>query len=168
MVSLTRFRQVADLDADTMDAYDRVCGVDALMQEATVPGRSLGDVFAACQAAYAGLGFVQNEWHNHHQGGATGYAGRTCKATPGCGFPVLEENWALRVREILGQEVHFGSAFAWNPSAPGVKSEDTFILLPDGRREIVSNTPELPRVNLEAVLGRATEVVKSGMMGSGF
>jgi hypothetical protein len=60
--------------------------------------------------------------------------------------------------------VEFGAAFAWNPSAPGVKSEDTFILLPDGTREIVSRTPGLPEVELERVLGRATEVVKSGMM----
>lgn len=160
VVSLTRFKRVDDLPEGVVDAHARVCGVDARMQEATRPGRTLGDVFNDCQAAYTDLGFALNEWHNHHQGGATGYAGRTCKGAPGEAFPVLDTHWPAKAAEILGREVPFGAAFAWNPSAPGVKSEDTFLLLPDGRREIVSRTPNLPVVDLAAVLGRATECEK--------
>lgn len=163
VVSMTRFKQVGEIAGTIPDAFNRICGVDALMQEATAPGRTLGDVFAVCQKAYAELDFAPNEWHNHHQGGATGYAGRTCKGSPGESFPVLDRFWPERAREILGEEAAFGAAFAWNPSAPGVKSEDTFILLPDGAREIVSATPSLPRVDLQTVLGRSTEVVKSSI-----
>jgi len=163
VASITRFRQVGDIPPSIHDAYARVAGVDALMQEASEPGKTLGDVFSVCQAAYARLGFPANEWHNHHQGGTAGYAGRTCKATPGERFPILEPGWSERVKDISDISVEFGQAFAWNPSAVGVKSEDTFILMPDGRKEIVTTTPTLPRVDLEAVLGRKTTVTKSGI-----
>jgi Xaa-Pro aminopeptidase len=163
VASMTRFKRVSDLPEGIADAYGRVCGVDALMQEATEPSKTLGDVFAACQAAYVTMGFPANEWHNHHQGGATGYAGRTCKGAPGETFPVLAAGWADKVKRIAGIDTEFGAAFAWNPSAVGVKSEDTFILLPDGKKEIVTATPGLPQVDLEKVLGRKTGVVKSGI-----
>jgi antitoxin VapB len=162
-VSLTRFKQVDTLEPSIEDAYRRICAVDACMQEATQPGRSLGDVFADCQAAYRQFGFAENEWHNHHQGGSTGYAGRTCKATPGETFPCLDTAWAEDFRKGAGIEVPVATAFAWNPSAPGVKSEDTFLLFEDGRKEIISRTPSLPVVELAKVLGRPTEVVKSGI-----
>ncbi len=163
VVSMTRFKQTGEIPRDIRDAYNRICGVDALMQEATLPGRTLGDVFSVCQNAYQRLGFPENEWLNHHQGGATGYAGRTCKGAPGESFPVLDDFWPAKASEILGEAVSFGAAFAWNPSAVGVKSEDTFILLPDGSKKIVSATPALPPVDLSVVLGRETEIVKSGI-----
>ena len=162
-VSITRFKQVGDIGPQLSDAYARICGVDALMQEATEPGSTLGAVFEACQAAYAKLGFDPHEWYNHHQGGATGYAARTCKGSPGERFPLLDGSWERDLKAIAGLDATFGHAMAWNPSGPGVKSEDTFLVLPDGRREIVTRTPSLPDVDLEAVLGRPTDVTKSGM-----
>ncbi len=35
-------------------------------------------------------------------------------------------------------------AFAYNPTVAGTKSEDTFILFPDGAREVVTHTPGWP------------------------
>ncbi|MCP4644629.1 MAG: M24 family metallopeptidase [bacterium] len=166
VASVTRFKKVGDIDAAIPDAFNRICAVDAILQEQTQPGRTLGDVFADCQQAYVDFGFPENEWHNHHQGGATGYAGRTCKAAPGEAFPILEEGWSKRVKEIAGVDAEFGHAFAWNPSGVGVKSEDTFILLPDGSTEIVTATPSLPTVDLNGVLGRPTDIVKSGIAGA--
>jgi antitoxin VapB len=163
IASMTRFKKVGELPEGVADAYQRICAVDALLQEATGPGSTLGDVFKTCQEAYADLGFAPTEWHHHHQGGATGYAGRTCKATPGEAFPILEGGWSERVKDLCGLDVSFGQAFAWNPSAPGVKSEDTFILAPDGGKEIVTATPDLPTADLQQALGRPTEVVKSAM-----
>jgi Xaa-Pro aminopeptidase len=163
VASLTRFKQVGDVPASIHDAYRRVCGVDALMQEASEPGKTLGDVFSVCQAAYKNLGFPENEWHNHHQGGTTGYGARTAIGAPGESFPLVDEAWAERVKAIAGIDVSFGHAFAWNPSGVGVKSEDTFVLSSDGTKEIVTSTPTLPAADLEAVLGRPTTVVKSDM-----
>ena len=163
VVSLTRFKQVGDMPAGIEDAYQRICAVDAAMQIATVPGQTLGGVFAECQRAYAEYGFPADEWHNHHQGGATGYVGRTCFGAPGETFPVLDTFWPAKLKEHFGMDVAFGAAFAWNPSAVGVKSEDTFLLLPDGTKEIVSVTPLLPVVDLAPVLGMDPGIVKSGM-----
>jgi len=164
VASITRFKKVGDVPEGIVDAYARICGVDAIVQEATQPGKTLGEVFGACRQAYVDMGFPADEWHNHHQGGATGYAGRTCKGAPGETFPVLDTSYVKRVSEYAEAEVEFGAAFAWNPSAVGVKSEDTFILLPDGSKEIVTATPHLPQVDLAAVLGRGTDVVKSGIV----
>ncbi len=163
VASITRFKQVGDVPANINDAYNRICGVDAIMQEASMPGKTLGNVFAACQTAYQTLGFPENEWHNHHQGGTTGYSARTAKGAPGESFPIIDEVWAKRVKDIAGLDVSFGHAFAWNPSGVGVKSEDTFVLTADGATEIVTATPDIPVVDLESVLGRATKVHKSGM-----
>lgn len=162
-VSLTRFKQVDGIAPDITDAYGRICAVDACMQEATCPGETLGGVFEACRAAYPRFGFVENEWHNHHQGGSTGYAGRTCKGIPGETFPCLDTAWTASLREATGIAAPMSAAFAWNPSAPGVKSEDTFLLHEDGRREIITATPGLPTVELATVMGRPTAVVKSAM-----
>lgn len=164
VASITRFKKTGDVPKEIEDRYARICGVDALMQEATQPGKTLGDVFAVCQQAYKDLGFPENEWHNHHQGGAAGYAGRTCKGAPGETFPILDPVWPRKLLDTVGMDVDFGQAFAWNPSGVGVKSEDTFILLPNGAREIVTQTPAFPKVELETVLGRKTEAIKSGLM----
>lgn len=164
VASLTRFVRVAGVSAEILDAYDRVCGVDALVQEATVPGATLSQVFGAVKKAYADMGFAANEWHNHHQGGPTGYGARTIIATPSEAFAVLDtKRYEQAVKDISGIEVKFGQAYAWNPSAPGVKSEDTFLLLPGGAKEIVTSTPALPQVDLGRVLGRSTPIVKYGM-----
>lgn len=164
VASITRFCQVGAIPADIPDAYGRICAVEAIMQEETRPGRTLGRVFSSCQQAYADMGFATDEWHRHHQGGATGYGNRTCKGAPEEGFLIGEPRWTKRVGAILGNEVEFGMAFAWNPTAPGVKSEDTFIINPDGGAEIVTKTPRLPQVDLGRVLGRETDVVKSGIL----
>jgi len=163
VVSLTRFKHVDALPADVAAAYPRICAVDARMQQATRPDGTLGDVFAACQRAYGEFGFAENEWHNHHQGGSTGYAGRTSKGVPGSTFPCLDPAWAATIRERLGDAVPASSAFAWNPSAPGVKSEDTFLLHGDGAQEIITRTPGLPDVDLAHLMEGGAGIVKSAM-----
>ncbi|WP_277553304.1 M24 family metallopeptidase [Halobaculum limi] len=72
-----------------------------------------GDVFDAIQDAYADEGF-EGEWRKHHQGGATGYAGREWFATPDSSAPVASE-----------------AAYAWNPTVQGAKSEDTAYVTDD-------------------------------------
>ena len=164
VTSISRFVRVGDTPAGVGDAHERICAVDAVLQEGSRPGRTLGDVFNDCLPAYPAQGFAADEWHNHHQGGMTGYAGRTCKGAPGESFPILDLSWATDLKAITGIDTAFGHAFAWNPSAPGVKSEDTFILCPDGTQEIVTTTPAFPSVDVCVCLGRDTVVHKSGIM----
>lgn len=85
-----------------------------MREEATRPGRTLGEAFADCRRFYEEAGFPEG-WRDHHQGGLTGYASREVIATP-------ESPYGIRANQ----------AFAWNPSLPGAKAEETFILSPDG------------------------------------
>ncbi|CAH0224816.1 M24 family metallopeptidase [Microbacterium foliorum] len=87
-----------------------ILGVERAFLDASAPGARLDDVFAAGRAAYARFGFDADEWQRHHQGGPTGYAGRDPRATAST-TDLLVEN----------------QAFAWNPTAPGVKVEDTML-----------------------------------------
>jgi len=162
-ISITRFKAVDELPNGIEDAYKRICAVDAAFQQATQPGRTLGDVFDDGAAAYSTFGFAGDEWHNHHQGGPTGYAGRTAKGAPGVQTPVLDTEWPARAKEIMDQEIPFGAAFAWNPSAPGVKSEDTFIVAPDGTQTIVTATAALPAIDMSDILDSSAQILKSGI-----
>jgi len=72
-----------------------------------------GDVFAAVREAYDAVGFP-DEWEQHHQGGAAGFAGREWIATPEGDEPV---------RRPMG--------YAWNPTVRGTKSEDTHLVASD-------------------------------------
>ena len=113
IVSLTRF-----VGAPSAGAFDRILEVDAAVNAATRPGRTVGEVFRDLQAAYVAHGFAEDEWTLHHQGGPAGYNPREFLGEPTSTAPVVESQ-----------------VFAWNPSAPGVKSEDT-----------VLTTADLPRV----------------------
>jgi antitoxin VapB len=122
--AVTRFRDLEPPAAEIAAADEAVRQVERALHEATVPEATLGDVFAAGQAAYAAVG-QPDAWREHHQGGTIAYQGRETVATPGD-----------------GTLIRAGMAFAWNPSLPGIKVEDTFILGPDGARAYVTGSPE--------------------------
>lgn len=164
--SMTRICQVEELPDDIVDAYRRICSVDARVQMATRPDKTLGEIFKVLQAAYVEFGFPADEWRHHHQGGAAGYTGRSCKAAPTETFAAIPLEWARRAEEILGVGLQWGTAYAWNPSAPNVKSEDTFLMLEDGSQEILSLTPELPTLDLGEIVAGHAEVVRSGIYSS--
>nr|WP_157426112.1 M24 family metallopeptidase [Agromyces salentinus] len=116
--------------ADEDDAMRRILDVEAEVLAATRPGATLGEVFTAGVAAYGRHGFQADEWRRHHQGGAAGYAGRDPRAVPG-----------------IADLVHEGQAFAWNPSAPGAKVEDT-VLVTAGGTEVLTFDPRWPTVGV--------------------
>jgi Xaa-Pro aminopeptidase len=97
------------------DASRRILEVEAAYFDATIPGATLTSAFEAGAAAYASAGFAADEWRNHHQGGAAGYNGRDPRATS-------------ETRDLI----QLNQVFAWNPSAPGAKIEDTVLLGPCG------------------------------------
>ena len=126
IVSLTRFVAFHGLTDAERDAYARLLRVDVAYNQATTPGRTVGDACAAGMAAYGAAGFDAEEWRLHHQGGPTGYEGRDYLATPEAQAAIVA-----------------GQAFAWNPSVPSLKSEDTILAQPDGP-EVLSVDPEWP------------------------
>ena len=118
--------------------------VDAAYLDASRPGRTLGDVFAAGADVYAAWGFLE-EWRGHHQGGLTGYRGREVFAVPGEPTRIPER-----------------AALAWNPSITGgAKSEDTALVTPDGL-EIVTRTPELGEIVTAGLLRPAIVRLPAG------
>jgi Xaa-Pro dipeptidase len=112
--NLSRFVHFEPPDAELAAKLEVCQGILARLRDATRPGRTLGDVFTDCQAFYAEAGFPDG-WHHHHQGGLTGYRSRELIAMPGG-----------------AQEIAVGQAFAWNPSLPGAKAEETFVLTAAG------------------------------------
>lgn len=117
-------RWVGDAGADDT----RILEVEAAYFAATRPGARLDEAFAAGCAAYAAAGFDAAEWQSHHQGGPTGYAGRDPRATAETTDAVVSHH-----------------AFAWNPSAPGAKVEDTVLVTDDGV-EVLTHDPRWPTV----------------------
>lgn len=106
--SITRFvcfRPMTELE----DRMQSLAHIDAAVNLSTRPGRTLGEIFFILQHAYEEHGH-DGEWRRHHQGGPTGYLNREVIAYPGSDV-----------------KVRTNQAFAWNPSIPGAKMEDTIL-----------------------------------------
>ena len=97
-----------------VDRHEAAATVEATALAATRAyaqrGGTAAEVFDAMRDAYAALGY-REEWREHHQGGATGYAGREWFATPGS-----------------GESLTLPTAYAWNPTVRGAKSEGTALV----------------------------------------
>jgi len=124
IVNLTRWFDEGGTPAEPFATdMQRIRAVERAYLDATVPGASLADILRTGSAAYAEQGFDADEWTRHHQGGAAGYAGRDPRATP-------------EATDV----VQLWQAFAWNPTAPGVKVEDTVVVTPDGVEVLTTST----------------------------
>jgi Xaa-Pro aminopeptidase len=131
--NLTRTAYFRSPSAEERAAARVVAAVEAAALDASVPGATLGAVYAEIVAAYARLGHAGAE-RDHHQGGTTGYLSREALAMP---------NSALEIVPPV--------ALAWNPSLPGSKIEDT-ILLTDEGLDVLTVDPVWPTSDID---GRA-------------
>jgi len=111
IVSLTRWVTFGPVSGGQRSVDARLLEVEASVFDATRPGRSVAEAFAALRGAYREHGFDENEWQRHHQGGPTGYVGRDPRASLTVTDPIVD-----------------GHAFAWNPSATAAKTEDTVVV----------------------------------------
>jgi Xaa-Pro dipeptidase len=112
--SCTRAVSFGPMPGELEERFGAIRDVDRAFLAGSRPGASLGDAFEAGSIAYARHGYY-DEWKEHHQGGTTGYAGREVFGGP-CSEYRLEA----------------GLAVAWNPTVPGAKSEDTFLVTEEG------------------------------------
>jgi antitoxin VapB len=133
IANLTRLVSLGGLGEPLREAYGRLLRVDAAFNTATAPGARAGAVFARGVAAYAANGFDSDEWRLHHQGGPTGYEPRDYLADAGS-QPLVAE----------------AQAFAWNPSAPSLKVEDTILAGLDGP-EVLTVDPGWPTATVEGL-----------------
>ena len=123
--SVTRCVSYGPPPASLVEKHATVVAVDRAYLQASRPGSTLTEALRQGEKAYAAGGFY-DDWKEHHQGGTTGYAGREVFAQPGT-------EYALEA----------GMAVAWNPTVPGAKSEDTFLITEDGL-EWLTRSPESP------------------------
>jgi Xaa-Pro aminopeptidase len=130
--NLTRFVSFRPPTADEARLTADVARVEAAGLAASRPGATLGGVLDALVAEYAAAGHPGAE-ALHHQGGSCGYLSRDVVATPGSTVTLLESN-----------------AVAWNPSLPGAKVEDTFVVTAGG----VENLTVDPRWPVARIEGR--------------
>jgi Xaa-Pro aminopeptidase len=130
IASCTRMVSFGTPTQEIMDRYAACVMVDVNFNVNTLPGTRVGDVFELAQRAYKMAGF-DLEWDLHHQGGPTGYRTRYYTAT-----------------QNSDDMVAANSAYAWNPSITGAKSEDTLLVLED-HNELISQAPDWPQIELE-------------------
>jgi len=126
VANLTRMVHLGPVPPDLAARHCALAAFDRRLMEATQPGVALRDLFAhTIRPGYADLG-EPDAWRDHHQGGSTGYTGRDQRVTP-------TTEGIVQPRQ----------AFAWNPSLPGVKSEDTFVV-GDAGPEVLTVDPTWP------------------------
>jgi Xaa-Pro aminopeptidase len=125
ITSLTRLVSFASESAAHKKRYTHLLEVEKTFLDYTQHGLITAEVFNELQQAYAKAGY-SNAWRDHHQGGPTGYYTRDFLVTP--------DNTKMLVD---------GCAYAWNPSLPGVKVEDTVLLLHD-KLEILTEDETWP------------------------
>ena len=106
-----------------------VATIDATVVQATRPGVPIRDIFGTLVETYAATGYP-GEWQRHHQGGPAGYEAREYIATPDS-------------PEVVAAV----QPFAWNPSVPSAKSEDTFLISEAGA-ELLTPMPGWPQVQV--------------------
>ncbi|MER3554030.1 MAG: peptidase M24 [Meiothermus sp.] len=138
VASVTRLRSFGHPEAKALN--EQVCQIEAATLNASKPGATLGEVLEATKAAYAAIGRPE-EFENHHQGGLAGYRPREVLAVPG-----------------EGTRLGHGMALAWNPSLPGGKVEDTFLLSEEGLENLTFD----PRWPVMEVEGRLRPTVYEG------
>ena len=130
IASVTRLVHFGEMTTELKDTYSRLLSVEAAFLDGTKPGATLAEAFKGGQVEYLKQGFDRDEWTNHHQGGPTGYLPRDFTA-----------------HEKTNQIIEVRNAIAWNPSAAGLKVEDTLVVTESGF-EFVTGSSEWPSLEI--------------------
>lgn len=130
IASVTRLVHFGELKSEVRENYIKLLNVESAFLDGTKPGATLADAFKAGQVEYLKQGFERDEWTNHHQGGPTGYLPRDFTA-----------------HEKTNQLIEVRNAIAWNPSAAGLKVEDTLVVT-EGGFAFVTGSSEWPSLKI--------------------
>jgi Xaa-Pro aminopeptidase len=112
--SLTRFVSFQKLGQVYQQSFDTLAQIEAVALRESRPGSILDWIYLKLASAYGDAGFA-DQIDRHHQGGTTGYLAREVIALPNS-----------------QESLEDATAIAWNPSLPGAKIEDTFIMTAQG------------------------------------
>jgi Xaa-Pro aminopeptidase len=130
IISLTRFVHFGHLGHETQKLHRTIAEIEAEALNHSQIGASLNTIYDALAVAYQAQGYA-DAIREHHQGGTAGYGAREVIAT-------AETSDRLAENMVL----------AWNPSIPGAKIEDTFVLSRDNTLENLSFDPQFPHVEI--------------------
>ncbi|TNJ64962.1 M24 family metallopeptidase [Paenibacillus hemerocallicola] len=136
IVSATRMVHFGQPPEALVRRHRAVAEISARLHAATRPGKTWGELYASLQQFYGEAGFPGEE-RRHHQGGLAGYATREQLALPA-------STGAVQTNQL----------YAWNPTLPGVKSEDT-LWVGDHFSACLTDPPHrssaiYPRIEIEA------------------
>lgn len=126
--NLTRFVEFAG--APVQNDAPALLDIEATCLDACRPGVPLSEIYAVLEQAYCRHGMTDGI-RRHHQGGICGYLSRELVATPA-------------TTQLLAAQM----AVAFNPSLPGIKLEDTFLIRDDGLENLTCD-PAWPTVMYE-------------------
>ncbi|GAB1537792.1 M24 family metallopeptidase [Scytonema sp. NUACC21] len=132
--NLTRFVSFGVLSEEHTKLHCQVREIEAQALNLCQSGVSLNSVYNTLAKAYQQHGF-QDGIRKHHQGGTTGYLAREVVANPTTTDTLTE-----------------GTAVAWNPSLPGAKVEDTFVIVQGGKLENLTFDPNFPSIEVSGRL----------------
>lgn len=142
IASLSRIACVGEIPVELKRRTEATAFVYAKIAAATTAGTSGAELYRIAAEAYAERNFA-GEINRHHQGGATGYKSREWVAHP-------------KSAEIVRQN----QAFAWNPTVPGAKTEETFLTSESGF-EIITASPNFPQTAIET---NGREIISTGVL----
>jgi antitoxin VapB len=117
IASVTRIVTFGELTSTEENEYTSILEVEADLLDATIVGKPFSSVVEVAQSSYGRHGFESDEWHNHHQGGPTGFMPRDWAATPSSAR-LIQENQPI----------------SWNPTGKGWKAEETILASSRGVR----------------------------------
>jgi Xaa-Pro aminopeptidase len=130
IISLTRFVSFGRLSEQDQKLHDSIAEIEAAALDRSQIKTPLNEIYAVLEKAYSQHGYP-NAIREHHQGGTAGYGAREIVATPD-----------------TGDRLAAGMVLAWNPSIPGAKIEDTFLLHSDHHLENLSFDPQFPHAEV--------------------
>ena len=136
IVSATRMVHFGQPPDALVRKFQAVAEISAHLHAATRPGTAWGSLYLKLQQLYREAGFPREEQF-HHQGGLAGYSTREQLLLP-------------HSKEV----VKANQLYAWNPTLPGVKSEDTIWIVEHGAH-CLTDPPNraheiYPRIEIEA------------------
>lgn len=130
VISVTRLVHFGPPPPGLRERLTVVASVFAALTGACRPGLPASRPFAAALKAYSAAGYPDG-WRTHHLGGLSAYVSREYKVSPTSPYQMDE-----------------GQLFAWNPTLPGVKCEDVF-LLTGGSPVMITDTGQWPRLGAD-------------------
>ncbi|HYK88480.1 MAG TPA: hypothetical protein VE398_06905 [Acidobacteriota bacterium] len=126
-VALTRLVHLGPMPSETRGQLAAAARINAGFWARTLPGASVRSILEGALSDYTEYGYA-GEWQKRNPGGEIGYEG-------GDGLPVADSTQTIRTEQ----------AFAWTACVADLCIEDTILLVED-RMEVLTETPDWPRV----------------------